>query len=286
MAPIREQARAKLNLTLRVLGRRGDGYHEIDSLVAFAGAHDTVELEPGGGLSLAVEGPFSPALETDNLILHAARGAKAASPEIELGHFRLVKNLPVAAGLGGGSADAAAALRLISRANPGLLTGMAMEAMAAGLGSDVTVCLRSAPALIRGRGEVVRPVAGFPSCGVVLANPRLPLATASVYAALDTKPLGSLAEQPAPPDFGGSFEKLIDYLRPHGNDLEAPALRLVSAIRDVLDALRAPPNARIARMSGSGPTCFAFFADEAEARDAATPLAAQHPDWWITATSL
>jgi 4-diphosphocytidyl-2-C-methyl-D-erythritol kinase len=287
MTALRDTGWAKLNLTLEVLGRRPDGFHELNSLVAFARLGDTVELEPGGALDLDVEGPFAPALSGDNLIVRAAEAASRIAPNVKLGRFRLVKMLPVAAGLGGGSADAAAALRLIARANRGALPDAALAELAPKLGSDVSVCLESLPALMTGRGETVEPVSGFPSCGVLLANPRSALATEAVYAGLRA---GALA---APPrratetlDFQGDFERLIDYALPRGNDLEAPAAHLAPSIRGVLAALLALKGVRIARLSGSGPTCFALFATEAEAKRAAATLVAEHPDWWIAATTL
>jgi 4-diphosphocytidyl-2-C-methyl-D-erythritol kinase len=286
VSPIRERAPAKINLTLRVLGRRADGFHALESLVAFAETHDSVELAPGDGLSLHVEGPFAEGLVVENLVLRAAEGAEAVKPALRLGQFRLTKQLPVAAGLGGGSADAAAALRLIARANPDALTEEALVAIAARLGSDVTVCLASRPALILGRGEIVQQVAGFPSCGVVLANPGVKLATASVYAALGAASLGAPKEGREPPDFHGDFDALVAYALARGNDLEAAAVRLVPVISDVLAALSALPSVRLARLSGSGPTCFALFATEDQARRAADGLAAKHPTWWIAASSL
>jgi 4-diphosphocytidyl-2-C-methyl-D-erythritol kinase len=285
----RDIAWAKLNLTLEVLGRRADGFHELRSLVAFAGVGDTVELEPQQGtLDLRIEGPFAGALTGGagaNLIIAAAEAAKAYAPDITLGRFRLFKTLPVAAGLGGGSADAAAALRLIASANPGALPDTMAAALAPQLGSDVAVCLGSAPALISGRGEIVSPVQGFPSCGLVLANPGLPLATADVYSALEAPPV-SAAVEPAPPDFAGDIEKLIAYAAPRGNDLEAAATRLVPEIGTVLAALAGLDGARLARLSGSGPTCFALFATPRAALRAATLLAEREPDWWIAASWL
>lgn len=285
MSPIRESAHAKINLTLRVLGRRPDGFHALESLVAFAETHDVVELAPGEGLSLHVEGPFTEALGADNLVMLAAEAAEAVDPDLRLGQFRLTKQLPVAAGLGGGSADAAAALRLIARANPDALTEPALAEIATRLGSDVAVCLASRPALIVGRGEIVRPVAGFPSCAVVLANPRVPLSTASVYAALDA-PLASQGEGSAPPDFRGDFEALVDYALARGNDLEAASSRLAPVVSDVLAALSSLQGVRLVRLSGSGPTCFALFATEDQARAAASVLAEKHPDWWVAASPL
>jgi 4-diphosphocytidyl-2-C-methyl-D-erythritol kinase len=287
MTALRETARAKLNLTLEVLGRRGDGFHELRSLVAFARVGDRVELEPGRDLALTVEGPFGGTLAGGNLVTAAAEAARAKRPAITLGHFRLIKMLPVAAGLGGGSADAAATLRLLARANPGALDGDDLRELAASLGSDVTVCLHSHPGLMTGRGEMVTAVQGLPACGVVLANPGLPLASASVYGALNAPPF-----PPSPPragdapDFAQSFERLIDYARPRGNALEEPAMRLAPAIKQVLAALDALPGARLVRVSGSGPTCFALFASVDEAKAAAGRLAASHPTWWVMASEI
>jgi 4-diphosphocytidyl-2-C-methyl-D-erythritol kinase len=281
-----DTARAKINLTLRVLGRRDDSYHELSSLVAFAEAGDVVELEPDAPFGLSVDGPFADALGGDNLILAAAGLAKALKPKARLGRFRLLKRLPVAAGLGGGSADAAAALRLIARASGGELAEADCTRIAVQLGSDVIVCLASKPALMTGRGEKVTSVRGFPSCAVVLANPRLPLATAPVYAALRAEPLVTPPSPVEAPDFGANFEALIAYLLPRGNDLERPAAGLVPAIREVLASLSGLEGARIARLSGSGPTCFALFATEAEAKRGAAALGASHPSWWIVSSML
>ncbi len=281
-----EIARAKINLTLQVLGRRDDSYHELVSLVAFAETGDLLELEPDGALGLSIDGPFAGALSGENLVLAAAKAAKALKPKIKLGHFRLRKELPVAAGLGGGSADAAAALRLIARANGGELAEADRAAIAVKLGSDVSVCLDSKPALMTGRGEKVAPVRGFPACAVLLANPRLPLATAPVYAALRAVPLRTPPAPVETPDFGGDLEALIAYLLPRGNDLERPAAGLVPKIRDVLAALSGLTGARIARLSGSGPTSFALFATYDEAARGAVELSSNHPSWWIVPSAL
>ncbi len=287
MKALHDTGKAKLNLTLEVLGRRADGYHELKSLVAFASLGDGVEFQPGGALALETHGPFARALSGDNLIIRAAEAALDVAPGVKLGRFRLLKTLPVAAGLGSGSADAAATLRLIVAANPGILSPEAVAALAPKLGSDVSVCLASRPALITGRGEKVEPVQGFPSCAVLLANPGVQLSAAAVYAELRAEdlrasPLGGEGAL----DFHGDFEQLVAYARPGGNDLEAPAARLAPAIREVLAALLAFDGVRIARLSGSGPTCFALFATEGEARRAAAALASKFPKWWITATGL
>jgi 4-diphosphocytidyl-2-C-methyl-D-erythritol kinase len=272
---------------LEVLGRRPDGFHELRSLVAFAGVGDTVELTSQADLDLRIEGPFASGLDAANLIIDAAQAAKARLPDLTLGRFRLVKTLPVAAGIGGGSADAAAALRLIARANDGAPVMTEASELAPALGSDVAVCIESKPAVISGRGEIVEAVTGFPACGVVLVNPGVRLATAEVYAALDAAPLGANAGSGALPlDFAGDFDRLIDYASQRGNDLEQVATRLAPEVREVLTALAGLEGARLARLSGSGATCFAVFATPREAHRAATLLAQREPDWWIASSML
>jgi 4-diphosphocytidyl-2-C-methyl-D-erythritol kinase len=283
---LRDIGRAKLNLTLEVLGRRADGYHELRSLVAFAALGDELTLEPGSALELETQGPFAATLSGDNLVIRAAEAASVSAPGIKLGRFHLLKQLPVAAGLGGGSADAAAALRLIASANRTALNEAALAALAARLGSDVTVCLASRPALMTGRGETVEPVRGFPACGVLLANPGLPLSAAAVYAELRADELSIPPLGTGVPDFHGDFEQLLAYALPRLNGLEAPAARLVPEIREVLAALLALDGPRLARLSGSGPTCFALFATETDAARAGERLAAEFPHWWIAASSL
>jgi 4-diphosphocytidyl-2-C-methyl-D-erythritol kinase len=287
MTALRDTAKAKINLTLEVLGRRADGFHELKSLVCFAALGDNVALEPGEELALSIEGPFASALEGENLILSAADAAKAAYPALKLGRFNLTKMIPVAAGLGGGSADAASATRLLARANPGALDEESWLELGEGLGSDVPVCLKSRPALMTGRGETVTPVRGFPSCAIVLVNPGLPLAASDVYGVLVSSDLLAPPEQPAETlDFHGSFERLIDYAAARRNDLEPAALSLAPVIGEVLAALQSCDGTRLARLSGSGPTCFALFATEDEAKAAATSLRTLHPSWWIEATTL
>src|SRR5262245_8808269 len=287
MTALRDIGRAKVNLTLEVLGRRADGFHELKSLVAFANLGDHLALDPSDRFELEVEGPFAAALGPGNLILEAGGAARARVPNARLGRFRLAKFLPVASGLGGRSADAAAALRLIARANPGLIYEGVLAELTLELGSDVRVCLASRPALMTGRGEKVEPVHGFPSCGVVLANPGMALATKAVYAALDAKPLAANPRDDVERlDFGGSFDALLGYALPRRNDLEAPAANLVPDIRAVLAGLAALKGVRLARLSGSGPTCFALFPSEEEAKPAAGELAAAHPAWWIEAGAL
>jgi len=287
MTALRDTARAKLNLTLEVFGRRADGFHELRSLVAFVSLGDEVEFDPQAPLGLAVEGPFAKALAGDNLIVKAAQAASARVPGLKVGRFRLTKLLPVAAGLGGGSADAAAALRLIACANDGALDPAMLTQLATELGSDVSVCLTSRPAIITGRGETVEAVAGFPPCGVLLANPGRPLATEAVYAALGARALAQAPRRDrARLDFHADFEALLAYVTPRGNDLEGPAAQLVPEIREVLAALLTLDGVRLARLSGSGPTCFALFAGQSDAERAGARLAAEFPNWWIAASAL
>jgi len=285
MTALRDIARAKINLTLEVLGRRDDGFHEIKSLIGFAALGDELALTPGERLELELEGPFAAKLGGSNLVLDAAEAARQRVRGLKLGRFRLNKVLPVAAGLGGGSADAAAALRLISGINPEFPASAAVE-LARALGSDVSVCLASRPALITGRGEKVEAVGGFPACGVVLVNPLRSLSTQTVYSALQAKSAPMAQETAETLDFGGDLDALVAYALPRGNDLEAPASSLVPEIADVFQALSACQDVRLARLSGSGPTCFALFVTEDEAKACAARLRAEHPAWWVAAGPL
>jgi 4-diphosphocytidyl-2-C-methyl-D-erythritol kinase len=269
-----ELARAKVNLVLHVTGRRPDGYHLLDSLVAFPELGDRLEAEPAAGLSLTLAGPFAGALGAgaDNAVLRAAAFLRPAGRGAAL---RLAKALPVAAGLGGGSADAAAALRLLAR-----LWGVAppAAAQALALGADVPVCLAAQPARMRGIGERLDPVA-LPPFWIVLANPGVPLATAAVFAALrarDNPPM------PDPPRFADAAA-LVAWLGERRNDLEAPARALAPAVGMVLAALASRPGCALARMSGSGATCFGLFAGGVPARAAADALRAAEPGWWVAA---
>lgn len=272
--PVTEFAPAKINLCLHVTGQRADGYHLLDSLVAFAGIGDRLVARPALDARLGLEGPFGADLSAgpDNLVLRAAAGFGAAAA------FTLDKRLPPASGIGGGSADAAAALRALSR-----LTGKAVpEGLAMRLGADVPVCLASRPARMRGVGEVLDPVA-LPPGWIVLVNPRVEVPTPAAFRALARKDNAPL---PATLPHWSDLGVLTDWLATQRNDLETPALTIAPVISDVLAALRAQPGRRIARMSGSGATCFALFDAEAPARAAQAAITAAQPGWWVAAGPL
>ncbi len=281
-----EGAPAKINLTLEVLGRRPDGYHELESLVAFAQQGDRLELEPGE-LGLRVEGPFAAAAGAgdDNLVLKAARALASRIDGLAMGRFSLSKRLPVAAGMGGGSSDAAAALRLLARANGIGLADPRLAAAARATGADVPVCLDPKPRMMCGVGERLSAPLALPPLPAVLVNPGVQVATAQVFAVLRAPAYdGSRApgHGPIPDDPKG----LVAFLHDRRNDLEAVALRVAPAIAAVLAALRGQPGCELARMSGSGATCFGLFATSGAAAAAARAVAATHPEWWVEATTL
>lgn len=277
--PISRFAPAKLNLYLHVIGRRANGYHELDSLVVFVDVGDVVHVEPSASLRLTVRGTAAAALagEDDNLVLRAARALASAAGRDAAAEIRLDKELPVAAGLGGGSSDAAAALQALAQLWNCELEDEALAAIALGLGADVPACLKACPLRMQGIGEELRDVPELPRFAVLLVNPRVPLATRDVFAAR-----GSGFSEPASlPVAFRDLEHLLDVLAAARNDLEAPACALEPSIAPVLADLAGLPGARLARMSGSGATCFAVFADRSAADHAAGLLQARHPGWWI-----
>ena len=282
-----ENAPAKVNLTLRVLGRRADGYHEIESLVAFAACGDRLSLAPGGELALTLRGPSAAQAGDgpDNLVLKAARALADRIPGLGFGVFHLEKMLPVAAGLGGGSADAAAALRLLAQANKLSLDDPRVYEAARATGADVPVCLDPRARVMRGVGEILSAPVDLPPLPAVLVNPNIAVATKSVFAGW--KPGGS---QSSLLDTGAiakaaSGEQFLQLLATQSNDLEAPAIALAPAIADVLASLRALAGCRLARMSGSGATCFGLFSSATEAAAAAEVLLGKYPAWWTRATT-
>jgi len=287
-APLVESAPAKVNLTLRVFGRRSDGYHEIESLVAFAQFGDRLSFSPGKGLTLAVDGPTAAkAGDTDsNLVLKAGREMAARRNGLTLGAFHLDKHLPVAAGLGGGSADAGAALRLLARANELALDDPQLCAAARATGADVPVCVDPRPRIMRGIGDILSEPLSLPPLPAVLANPGVPVATKEVFAGLASVSTSSPPADYAEPANISTHDGLLHFLGAQPNDLERPAIGLTPVIADVLSELGALAGCRLARMSGSGATCFGLFPTASAAAEAGQALSAEHPQWWIRATML
>jgi 4-diphosphocytidyl-2-C-methyl-D-erythritol kinase len=265
-----ETAPAKINLALHVRARRADGYHEIETLFAFLRDGDVLTLTPGG-LSLTIMGPFAGdlAVDDDNLVLRAARAYAAAFGVTAAGAFTLDKRLPIASGIGGGSADAAAALRALARRDGIALGDRQLFDCAAALGSDVPACLLGVTALGGGRGELLEPLGGVAGTAVLLINPGVAVSTAKVFGGWDRIDRGPISE-------GETLGRAIA----GRNDLEAPARALAPAIDDVLAALRGTGETLLVRMSGSGATCFALYASEAAREVAAAAIRASRPGWW------
>ena len=290
MPALTEDARAKVNLTLRVVGRRVDGYHDLESVVAFADCADRLTLTPGSELNLTTTGPRANDCgeAADNLVLKAARLLGERVGDLRSGGFTLDKLLPVAAGIGGGSADAAAALRLLARANRLALDDPRIIEVAQLTGADVPVCMASRACVMTGVGETQLPLA-LPKLPCVLVNPRVPVATKDVFEALGLRNgellVGAtdvLLHDPIWPEAGATIDAWIEALADIGNDLEEPAMRIQPVIGEVLSVLNAT-DARLARMSGSGATCFAIFDDDAGAQRAAQKIQLEHPLWWVHA---
>jgi len=270
---MQEPAFAKLNLALHVRRREPDGYHQLETLFAFVEAGDLLSVADGDSLSLRIIGPFSGGLETadDNLVMKATAALRDRFKVDRGAELTLEKNLPLASGIGGGSADAAATLRLLTRFWSLPTSSEDLFDIARNLGSDVPACLLSQPMRGEGRGERLTPMADWALGGtpVLLVNPRKALSTADVFAAWDGQDRGSLGDPLA-----------------GRNDLELPALRLLPEIGEVLGALRTVGGAFLVRMSGSGATCFALYEDD-PARDAAhAQIARSHPHWWLLASRL
>lgn len=273
--PVTEFAPAKVNLTLHVIGRGADGYHMLDSLVVFAGVGDRVTLAPSTGSSLTISGPQAAVLPVseDNLVLRAARlmGGRVA--------ITLEKVLPVAAGIGGGSADAAATLRAMVRLGRSVPEAAAVLA----LGADVPVCLAGSAARMTGVGEAVRSLPPLPEAWLVLVNPGVTVETPAVFRALEERNKPPMPEKV--PEFG-SVDALAEFLTAQRNDLQVTAIGLAPVIRLVLTDLVAIPGCLLARMSGSGATCFGLFRDQPGAEAAATRLRLFHPEWWVVAAPI
>lgn len=281
---VRVEAPAKVNLYLHVTGKRDDGYHLLDSLIAFAGIGDTLELEPADTLELAVVGPTATALPDgeENIVLTAAK-ALAARAGVRAGaRMVLTKRLPVAAGIGGGSADAAAALTGLAQLWGTSLSEAEMMALALSLGADVPVCLAGRPMAVSGVGEHMRAAPDLPPAWLVLVNPRVPLSTPSVFKARQ----GCFTD-PAPLETRPAHaHALAGLLAQRRNDLTAAALSLVPEVGAALALIAATPGCLLARMSGSGATCFGLFETETDAMAASASLSAAQPGWWVAAAPL
>ena len=287
MAAITRLAPAKVNLFLHVGLLEADGYHPLASLVAFADVGDRLTVERAERLSLAVAGPFSGALEGegDNLVLRAVRALGAAAGVGEPGlRITLDKQLPVAAGLGGGSSDAGAALKLARDALDLPFDDAALAEIAAGIGADGPMCLHARAAWAEGRGDVLTFETGLPPLPALLVNPGVPSSTGAVYRAFDDSAPG-VADRPLPPS-AWDLPSVIGWLAAQRNDLQPPAVSLAPAIGEALAATADLPGARLTRMSGSGATVFALFDTTAAAEAAGQALSARHPDWWVRPTVL
>lgn len=272
-----EFAPAKVNLFLHVGPPGRDGRHPVSSLAAFANVGDVIRAEPAERYSLAVEGPFAGDIgpAADNLITRALEIAGVPPMAVHL-----TKDLPAASGLGGGSSDAGAALRLAMRLYPGL-DGARVEAAALAIGADGPLCLRARAALAQGEGEVLSDPPAFPHLACVLVNPGVASPTGAVYRAYDDHPHVDGAALPAMAEAFGAAGDFVAFLAACRNDLEAPAVRLTPVIGETLAWLRARPQPQLVRMSGSGATCFALCEDATSANRLATTAAVEHPGWWV-----
>ena len=291
MPALTEDARAKVNLTLRVNGRRVDGYHDLESVVAFCDCADRLTLTPGPELILTMTGPLASACgeTSDNLVLKAAQLLGRSVAGLKVGSFALEKTLPVAAGIGGGSADAGAALRLLARLNDLALDDERLREVALATGADVPVCLASRACDMTGVGETLMWLSP-PKMPCVLVNPCVPVATKDVFEALGLRHgellVGAtdvVMQGSSWPEEGGSLEEWVEALASGSNDLEAPATKIQPVIGVVISALNATNGAWLARMSGSGATCFAIYENTAEAQRAAQKIQLDHPNWWVHA---
>lgn len=275
---IREHAPAKINLFLHVGVKRADDFHPLQSLAVFTGMGDELSFAPSDTLSLMINGPFAAGLdgEGDNLVTRAGRALGDGGAAITL-----TKHLPVASGIGGGSADAAAALRGLRKLWSNAASDARLHEIAATLGSDIPVCVSSRSAFMEGRGEILRAVGAMPRIAMLLVNPKVAVPTRDVFAALETR---SGVDMDLPHQGFGDTADLLRFLETTRNDLEAPARKIQPVIGDVLDGIAALPGALFTRMSGSGATCFGIFADDDCCARAAELLRQSHPGWWVAPT--
>jgi len=289
MTAIRELAPAKINLTLEVKGRRSDGLHEVASLVAFASGGDVLTFDAGASPDITVSGAFADQLIGTNILSRAVALIAGRAPGLRLGSVHLEKKLPVAAGIGGGSADAGALLRAVRDANSDASVNVDWYGIARDLGADVPVCFEARPMWMTGAGETLSEIAGgLPRLDAVLVNPMADVPadkTAQVYRALAAGLLPAGYEVPPAPRFSDRAA-LLDFMRSRGNQLARAAETVVPEIGVVLGALGRLPGVEYAALSGGGPTCFAIFADRETAEAARQHIAAEHPKWWVEATQL
>lgn len=289
---IHEFAPAKINLFLHILGRRADGYHNLDSLVVFSALGDKLSVEKSPTYSLEITGPFATTLMADksapNLVLQAADVVSHCVKEIPPGaDISLEKNIPIAAGLGGGSSDAAALVRALLNLHDQTLSETASQQIALAIGADVSVCLHAQASLMRGAGHSVKPLKGFAKTHAVLVNPRLQVSTAEVFSKLNLeKGERTQRSEVDMPEIFRSSDELCAFLADTQNDLEKPALSVAPIIGAVLDKINTQEQCQLARMSGSGASCFGIFSSAEAARNAADRLARDNPHWWVEETTL
>jgi 4-diphosphocytidyl-2-C-methyl-D-erythritol kinase len=281
------RAPAKVNLTLRVSGRRADGFHDIESLVAFADPSDWLGFAPGPRFGLTVEGTGTQDIGPvdQNLVARAARTLAANVSGLQLGQFHLIKRLPAAAGLGGGSSDAAACLRALAEANGLALLDERVQRAAVETGADVPVCLSARARMMAGIGDRLGSLVRLPSLFAVLVNPRQSLSTKEVFEALGLE-CGAVRYPQSEPQETSTSAVTLEALESGANDLESAARKVLPLVADIVDGLKRLPGARVARMSGSGATCFALFDDLGAARNAHSRLTSQYPSWWITTSAV
>ncbi|SCA55662.1 4-diphosphocytidyl-2-C-methyl-D-erythritol kinase [Candidatus Terasakiella magnetica] len=277
---ITREAFAKVNLYLHVCGRRDNGYHELDSLIVFAQTGDILSFEEAEDITLEVSGPMAPFLDgepADNLVLKAAHGLRALSGLEKGARITLDKRLPVAAGIGGGSGDGAAALKGLCELWQIFPDPMGLEELALSLGADVPICMKAHANHVAGIGEKITPLPPLPDCWMVLVNPMVAVSTPAVFKARTAE------FSPAAP-MGGEygFEGFIEALKERQNDLMAPAMEIAPEIKPVLEAISAQPACRLSRMSGSGATCFGLFEHEEAAKEALDQLKSIQPSWWVS----
>lgn len=276
-----ETAYAKVNLALHVRARRDDGYHALESLFVFAEHGDRLEgqADADGAIDLVIDGPFAAGLDTGsgNLVMRAAKALQDYLGTERGARLRLTKRLPVASGIGGGSADAAATLRLLARLWDARIDADELAGLALVLGSDVPACVASVTQMVSGRGEHLarHGVAGLEGLPMLLVNPGVAVSTTAVFSGWDGQDRGPL--------FADRLDQLIGAGR---NDLERPAMALAPAVADILGALKGRAGLKVARMSGSGATCFALFDDDAAMGRAADAIRAERPDWWTMETRI